>query len=172
MIRMCLSYRWLDFLAIIFSGDRVIILSPLISLMKDSVARLNKDISEPVAVHLVKETVEVARGAVYVFASPEALLDGKASHELLKESEFSSTVRAVFVDECHLISAYAPSSTGEPPFRSAYTRLAQLRSFFPVIPFVALTATATRKTIADVVSALDMVNPRLIRVGVDKPNIV
>lgn len=145
-------------------------MSPLVALMDNSVATINELMKTNVAVHVTASTVLAAKQATYLFASPEALLDG-AGHDLLSERSFTESIAAVFIDECHLISAYS-SSSGEPEFRATYTRLAELRTFLPEIPYVALTATATYQTVQDVASSLALRNPRLVKIGPNKTNIV
>lgn len=56
-------------------------------------------------------------------------------------------------------------------FRAAYGRLGELRALLPDVPFIGLSATATDDTISAVTSSLNLNNPNVIRVSINKPNI-
>ena len=65
--------------------------------------------------------------------------------------------RAIFLDEAHCIEAWGG---GKSPFRQHYSKLATLHSFVPsIVPFVALTATASESSRTEICKSLEMVSP-------------
>jgi ATP-dependent DNA helicase RecQ len=145
-----------------------LIISPLISLMQDQVMNLqevgvdavflNSSLSYQ-EVHKTKE--KILNGTVkLVYVSPEGLL----SPQLL---DFFSKVKVslIAIDEAHCVSQWGHE------FRKDYTRLGELKSAFPDVPTMALTATADAKTRLDIASQLGMKNPAVYISSFDRPNI-
>jgi ATP-dependent DNA helicase RecQ len=74
-------------------------------------------------------------------------------------------VRLLAVDEAHCISEWGHD------FRPEYRQLASLREFFPQVPFIALTATATGRVRKDIVSHLKLRDPACYVASFNRPNL-
>ncbi|MDO8470001.1 MAG: RecQ family ATP-dependent DNA helicase [bacterium] len=154
--------------ALLFSGITLVI-SPLISLMKDQVAGL-KESSIP-AVYLnsslgVVEEREVwrrlaAREVKLLYVAPERIMK-PGFLDLIS----SLSVALIAVDEAHCISEWGHD------FRPEYRRLGELRELFPDVPVVALTATATLKVREDIVRQLALSNHRAFIGSFDRKNLI
>ena len=146
-----------------------VVVSPLISLMKDQVDGLRACGYPAVALHSQSsrsEQIETQRAAVsgecrLLFVSPEKLLT-PVGLNLVRQAR----VRAFAIDEAHCISHWGHD------FRPEYRRLAELREHFPDASLHAYTATATPRVREDIVAQLRLREPAVL-VGVfDRPNLV
>ena len=149
------------------SGVAVVV-SPLISLMKDQVDALNANgvraacyNSSLAATEARQVLARMNDGELdLLYIAPERLL----SNEFLER--LSAIEIALFaIDEAHCVSQWGHD------FRPEYVKLGQLRNIFPNIPMIALTATAEKQTRNDIVTQLQLRNPRQIVAGFDRPNI-
>lgn len=124
-----------------------IVISPLIALMKDQVEALRSKGIEAVSLisGMSKREVDITLdNCVYgnikfLYISPERLLS-----PLVRERISYMKVNLIAVDEAHCISQWGYD------FRPPYLQLAELRQLYPKTPFLALTATATLRVIADI----------------------
>jgi ATP-dependent DNA helicase RecQ len=133
----------------------VLVVSPLISLMKDQVDALVRNgfratvINSSIEWEERRERLRRMRAGEYevVYVAPEGL-EGSLRNFLA-----GVQVSLVVVDEAHCISEWGHD------FRPAYRRLRGLKQELGGIPVLALTATATRKVVGDIIRQLGMVKP-------------
>src|SRR3982751_1446862 len=145
-----------------------VVVSPLISLMKDQVDALQ---ASGVAATFLNSALESgdARSRLrglhqgefrLLYVAPERLmLDG------FLENLKRWNVAQIAVDEAHCISEWGHD------FRPEYRELAKLRTHFPDVPFMALTATATERVRSDIVQHLKLREPRCYVASFDRPNL-
>ena len=152
--------------ALLCEGTAVVV-SPLISLMKDQVealqangiaaGALNSSNDETENANLRRACIEGRLKLLYI--SPEKLLAEK--DYLLRDMHISLFA----IDEAHCISQWGHD------FRPEYTQMGMLHQQFPQVPIVALTATADKITREDIVRQLHLVHPRTFISSFDRPNI-
>ncbi|UCG17391.1 MAG: DNA helicase RecQ, partial [Phycisphaerales bacterium] len=146
-----------------------IVVSPLISLMKDQVDGL-RACGYPAAALHSGMTSEARREAEREIASGQCRLVFVAPERLLTPGFLRTVerlkVRAFAVDEAHCISHWGHD------FRPEYRQMATLKERFPQVGVQAYTATATARVRADIVEQLQLQDPAVL-VGVfDRPNLV
>ncbi|MDV0446956.1 ATP-dependent RNA helicase DbpA [Methanosarcinaceae archaeon Ag5] len=146
----------------------VIVVSPLISLMKDQVdgllaagiptAYLNSTLSETESADVKNRLMKGDLKILYM--APERLMmSGTLS--MLKKADISLFA----IDEAHCVSEWGHD------FRPEYRKLSELRSLFPDVGMVALTATATERVRKDIVSVLHLKNPVVKISSFNRPNL-
>ena len=152
--------------AICMPGTAVVI-SPLISLMKDQVEALKSNGIEAAALNsgndFSADTI-VRRKCIdgtlkLLYISPEKLLAEVPF--LLKQMNISLFA----VDEAHCISQWGHD------FRPEYTQLDVLHKEFPEVPIMALTATADKITRQDIIKQLRLREPQVFISSFDRPNL-
>lgn len=84
----------------------VIVIVPTISLAIDASEKIKKLRPEAVAVHLTKASLELAVEATYIFSSPESMLASDCGRKLLQDAKFSRRVKALFIDESHIVRSW------------------------------------------------------------------
>lgn len=152
--------------ALLREGTAVVV-SPLISLMKDQVETLcangiaagalnsNNDETENAA--LRRACMEGKLKLLYI--SPEKLLS--EINYLLRDMHISMFA----IDEAHCISQWGHD------FRPEYTQMGILHQQFPQIPIIALTATADKITRKDIIQQLHLNLPKIFISSFDRPNL-
>jgi len=149
-----------------------IVVSPLISLMKDQVDALvangvaaafyNSSQGSDAARQVLARLHEHELDLLYI--SPERLMSGGAGGGFLDRLD-DIDVALFAIDEAHCVSQWGHD------FRPEYAALGGLRERFPGIPMVALTATADAQTREDIVQVLGLDQARRHVTGFDRPNI-
>ncbi len=154
----------------VISEGLTLVISPLISLMKDQVDALNSN-GIPAQFLNSSQSIseqrfisnEVQAGKIkLLYIAPERLFKGAYPlMDFLKNVKLS----LVAVDEAHCISQWGHD------FRPEYLKVGDLRREFPDVPFIALTATADKLTRKDIAEKLNFVNPRWFISSFDRSNI-
>ena len=145
-----------------------VVVSPLISLMKDQVdaaitnginaATINSTTTgsefREIAEHIDHGRLEL------LYVSPERFNNAR-----FKETLQNANVSFFAIDEAHCISQWGHN------FRSDYLELGQIVDEFPNCPVAAFTATATEQVGEDIVSSLKLRNPFRVKASFDRPNL-
>jgi ATP-dependent DNA helicase RecQ len=148
-----------------------LVVSPLISLMKDQVDGLRVEGVAAACLNSTQspderdEIVAGLRGDRWrlLYVSPERLVgDGSRGFRRLL---MQCGVRYIAVDEAHCISQWGHD------FRPEYRQLAQLREDFPRVSLHAFTATATERVRRDIASELKLEDPAVLVGSFDRPNL-
>ena len=145
-----------------------IVVSPLISLMKDQVEALrangipaafyNSSLSRADEQQLLQDLDNQQLKLLYV--SPERLLT-RSFYDIMQQMNISLFA----IDEAHCISSWGHD------FRPEYTKMKFLKNSFPKVPIMALTATADKLTRKDIVNQLGLRNPEIFVSSFDRPNL-
>ena len=147
-----------------------IVVSPLISLMKDQVdalvasgvkaAFLNSSQSNSEQIFIFQQLR--AKELKLLYLAPERLMGSEAKFiQFLKEIEVSLFA----IDEAHCISQWGHD------FRPEYLVLGKLIENFPKVPLIALTATADELTQKDIIDKLGLKHYKLYENSFNRPNI-
>ncbi|XP_053556112.1 bifunctional 3'-5' exonuclease/ATP-dependent helicase WRN [Bombina bombina] len=143
-----------------------IVISPLISLMEDQVLQLEmSNIPSCFLGSAQSKNVlsEVKAGHFKViYMTPEFCSGGISLLQYL-DDKYGLTLIAI--DEAHCISEWGHD------FRSAYRNLGSLKRMLPLVPIVALTATASPSIREDISSSLSLRNPQITCTSFDRPNL-
>lgn len=151
----------------LLSEGTAVVISPLISLMKDQVetlcangiaaGALNSNNDETENASLRRACTEGKLKLLYI--SPEKLV--AEANYLLRDMHVSLFA----IDEAHCISQWGHD------FRPEYTQMGILHQLFPQVPIIALTATADKITREDIIKQLHLNQPRIFISSFDRPNL-
>jgi len=154
--------------ALLLDGITLVV-SPLISLMKDQVETLNEAgvhaayFNSSLTAGQYKKALQFAREGRYrmIYVAPERLL-------LQEFIEFAHQVKIsmVTVDEAHCVSQWGQD------FRPSYLKIVDFIRLLPYRPRIgAFTATATKEVREDILAALDLQDPVEVVTGFDRKNL-
>ncbi len=153
----------------VVNGGLGIVVSPLISLMKDQVdalrengvqaAYLNSSLTGEQESEIFTQITDKSLSLLYV--SPERLANQRTQQLLSR----AGTVKFFAIDEAHCLSQWGHD------FRPEYRDLVRLRELFPEASFHGYTATATERVRKDIVEALRMEAPSVLVGSMDRPNL-
>ncbi len=145
-----------------------IVVSPLISLMKDQVDGLTA-CGFRAAYYNSSLKVNEAKSVLARFHNRELDLLYVAPERLMNDDFLARLdgieISLFAIDEAHCVSQWGHD------FRPEYIRLGQLRKLFPSVPMLALTATAAEQTRNDIIKKLGLNGARVFCTGYDRPNI-
>ena len=146
-----------------------LVITPLIALMKEQVARLNSIEIKSAAIHsaMSREEIDIAlENCIYgdykfLYISPERI-----STQLFQTRAGRLNLSLVAIDEAHCISQWGYD------FRPSYLRIATLRGIIgPDVPFLALTATATAVVVEDIMEKLEFRKKNVLKTSFARKNI-
>ena len=145
-----------------------VVVSPLIALMKDQVDALQASgipatfLNSSLAAGESRTRLRGLHNGEYrlLYAAPERLMLSGVLADLQRWN-----VKLLAIDEAHCISEWGHD------FRPEYRQLAQLRTLFPTVPMMALTATATERVRQDILTQLGLRDPRCFVASFDRPNL-
>ena len=145
-----------------------LVISPLIALMKDQVAHLQKINIPAVAIYSGMRYQDIDReldNCIYgktkfLYLSPERLLSDLAQQRIAQMN-----INLIAVDEAHAISQWGYD------FRPPYLEIAQIRDLHPKVPIIALTATATKEVIIDIQEKLHFPEANVFQKSFERTNL-
>ena len=146
-----------------------LVISPLISLMKDQVAALNQAgvhaafLNSSLTLRQYNLALDYARAGRYpiIYVAPERLLT-----ERFLDFACQADISMVAVDEAHCVSQWGQD------FRPSYLKIAAFIEQLPKRPVVsAFTATATKEVRDDIIDILLLRDPTVVLTGYDRPNL-
>ena len=146
-----------------------IVVTPLISLMKDQVDHLRDRgilaayVTSSMSYSDIQRTFDnaILGGVKFLYVSPERL-----ATPLFKMKLNYMKVCFIAVDEAHCISQWGYD------FRPSYLQIAQIREQIPDVPILALTATATPDVVEDIQRQLKFREPRVFKMSFKRDNLV
>jgi len=145
-----------------------VVVSPLIALMKDQVDALQ---ASGIAATFLNSSLVVGEGRSrlrglhngeyrLLYVAPERLMLSGFLADLQRWN-----VKLIAIDEAHCISEWGHD------FRPEYRQIADLRTHFPKVPFMALTATATSRVREDIITHLKLHEPKCYVASFNRPNL-
>ncbi len=145
-----------------------IVVSPLISLMKDQVDALRANGVKAAMYNSTLDASEAREVMDQLYCGDLDLL--YVAPERMMKPGFISTLKdmevgLIAIDEAHCVSQWGHD------FRPEYVALGELRAIFPGVPLIALTATADPQTREDIVNVLGLRNAPHFASSFDRPNI-
>lgn len=145
-----------------------LVISPLVALMRDQVANLQKRNIKAIALTggiRSEEMIDLLDNCQFgnykfLYLSPERL-----QSDWILDRIKNLPINLITIDEAHCVSQWGHD------FRPAYLKISLLKSHFPKVPFLALTATATSRVKEDVISQLGLDKPKLFQKSFARKNI-
>lgn len=145
-----------------------LVISPLVALMKDQVANLQKRNIKAIALTggiKSDEMIDLLDNCQFgnykfLYVSPERL-----QSDWIMDRIKSLPINLIAIDEAHCVSQWGHD------FRPAYLKISDLKKQFQKVPFLALTATATPRVKEDIIKELELQNPVIFQKSFARENI-
>lgn len=145
-----------------------LVISPLIALMKDQVKNLQSKGIKALALtggitqdELITLLDNCQFGNYkFLYLSPERL-----QNDWIVDRLKSLPIELIAVDEAHCVSQWGHD------FRPAYLKIAKLKTIFPKVPMLALTASATKRVQEDIIAQLQLENPKVFTKSFARENL-
>ena len=145
-----------------------LVISPLVALMKDQVANLQKKDIKAIALTggiQSDEMIDLLDNCLYgnykfLYLSPERL-----QSDWIIERIKNLPINLIAIDEAHCVSQWGHD------FRPAYLKIGKLKAHFPKVPFMALTASATERVQKDITTQLGLDDPEFFQKSFIRKNI-
>lgn len=145
-----------------------LVISPLVALMKDQVQRLQSIGIKAIALTGGIRSDEMITlldncefgNYKFLYLSPERL-----QSDWILERIKNLPINLIAIDEAHCVSQWGHD------FRPAYLKISNLKTHFPKVPFLALTASATKTVLEDIIIQLDLEKPVVFQKSFDRKNI-
>lgn len=145
-----------------------LVISPLVALMKDQVENLqNKGIKAICLTGGISsdEIIDLLDNCEFgnykfLYLSPERL-----QNDWILERIKNLPINLIAIDEAHCVSQWGND------FRPAYLKIVKLKEYFPKVPFLALTASATKRVQEDIVKLLQLDNPAVFTKSFARENL-
>lgn len=145
-----------------------LVISPLVALMKDQVANLQKRDIKAMALTggiSADDMIELLDNAQFgnykfLYLSPERL-----QSDWIMDRIKNLPINLIAIDEAHCVSQWGHD------FRPAYLKIANLKTHFPKVPFLALTASATDRVKDDILTQLHLDEPAIFTKSFARDNL-
>ena len=152
----------------LIKGGICLVISPLVALMKDQVQRLQQLNIKAIALTGGIQSDEIITlldncefgNYKFLYLSPERL-----QSDWILERIKTLPINLIAIDEAHCVSQWGHD------FRPAYLKIANLKTHFPKVPFLTLTASATKTVIEDVILQLKLEKPAIFQKSFGRKNI-
>ena len=149
-----------------------IVISPLIALMQDQVQQLTNNgipatfLNSSISTEERRDRAEaIYNGEIkLLYLAPERLNQEFISNFLIDLHQ-EVGISGFAIDEAHCVSEWGHD------FRPDYRKLSQLRHYFPKVPWLGLTATATDRVRLDIIKQLDLREPDIHVASFNRPNL-
>ncbi len=153
-----------------------IVISPLVSLIQDQVRHLC-DLGIP-SIALLGEMLQSAKNQIFatlngpdphlrlLYVTPEMVVKSHQMRGALRTLYNNERLARFVIDEAHCVSQWGHD------FRPDYKQLSQLKSDFPRVPIMAMTATATRRVRLDVRNVLNIREATVLEQSFNRPNLL
>ena len=146
-----------------------LVITPLIALIKDQVQNLRSKKIKVLAIYsgMTSREIDIAlNNAIYgdykfLYISPERI-----GSEKFKEYLAKMKLNLITIDEAHCISQWGYD------FRPSYLKISDLRTLFPEVPILALTATATQKVVDDIQDKLLFKAKNVLQTSFRRENLI
>lgn len=145
-----------------------LVISPLVALMKDQVANLQARNIKAIALTggiRSEEMIDLLDNCQFgnykfLYLSPERL-----QSDWILDRIKNLPINLIAIDEAHCVSQWGHD------FRPAYLKISDLKKHFQKVPFLALTATATPRVKADIITETGLQNPTVFQKSFARDNI-